>query len=104
VFSRNFKNISFKADIYNFRILLLELVGGKKNVDITVRNTSQFYFLEWIYNFLEKKKKKDIRIFVEDDENAKITKKLAIIGLWCIQWHPLDQPSMKDVVQILKGE
>jgi len=54
-----------------------------------------------IYNLLEQKE--DIRIFVEDDGDAKIAK-LAIVGLWCIQLHPLDQPSMKDVVQMLEGE
>ncbi|KAK7827239.1 ring-h2 finger protein atl22 [Quercus suber] len=30
--------------------------------------------------------------------------KLAIVGLWCIQWHPVDHPSMKVVVQMLERE
>jgi serine/threonine protein kinase len=102
VFSRNFGNVSAKADVYSFGILLLEIVGGRKNVDITVENTNQVYFPEWIYNLLEQKE--DIRIFVEDDGDAKIAKKLAIVGLWCIQWHPRDRPSIKNVVQMLEGE
>jgi serine/threonine protein kinase len=102
VFSRNFGNVSSKADVYSFGILLLEIVGGRKNVDVTVENTSQVYFPEWIYNLLEQKE--DIRIIVEDDGDAKIAKKLAIVGLWCIQWHPMDRPSIKDVVQMLEGE
>jgi serine/threonine protein kinase len=65
VFSRNFGNVSAKADVYSFGILLLEIVGGRKNVDVTLENTSQVYFPEWIYNLLEQKE--DIRIFVEDD-------------------------------------
>jgi serine/threonine protein kinase len=52
VFSRNFGNVSYKSDVYSFGILLLEVVGGRKNVDITMENTSQVYFPEWIYNFL----------------------------------------------------
>jgi len=102
VFSRNFGNVSSKADVYSFGILLLEIVGGRKNVGVKNDNTSQVYFLEWIYNFLEQKE--DIRIFVEDDGDAKIVKKLAIVGLWCIQWHPIDRPSMKAVVQMLEGK
>jgi hypothetical protein len=47
--------------------------------------------------------KEDIRIFVEDDGDAKIAKKLAIVGLWCIQWHPMNRPSIKNVVQMLEG-
>jgi serine/threonine protein kinase len=102
VFSRNFGNVSYKADVYSFGILLLEIVGGRKNVDVTVENTGQVYFPEWIYNVLEQKE--DIRIFVEDDRDAEIAKKLATVGLWCIQWHPVDRPSMKDVVKMLEGE
>ncbi|XP_059431547.1 rust resistance kinase Lr10-like [Corylus avellana] len=102
VFSRNFGNVSSKADVYSFGILLLEIVGGRKNVDVTVENTSQVYFPEWIYNILEQKE--DMRIFIDDDGDAKIAKKLAIIGLWCIQWHPVGRPSMKDAVQMLEGE
>ncbi|XP_059442277.1 rust resistance kinase Lr10-like isoform X1 [Corylus avellana] len=102
VFSRNFGNVSSKADVYSFGILLLEMVGGRKNVDITVENSGQIYFPEWIYNVLEQKE--DIRIFVEDDGDAKIAKKLATVGLWCIQWHPMDRPSIKDVVKMLEGD
>ena len=102
VFSRNFGSVSYKSDVYSFGILLLEMVGGRKNVDVTVENTSQIYFPEWIYNLLEQKD--DLRVYVEDNGDAKIAKKLAIVGLWCIQWHPVDRPSMKVVVQMLEGE
>jgi len=43
------------ADVYSFGILLLEIVGGRKNVSVTNDNTSQVYFPEWIYNFLKQK-------------------------------------------------
>nr|XP_023905301.1 rust resistance kinase Lr10-like [Quercus suber]POF19869.1 rust resistance kinase lr10 [Quercus suber] len=102
VFSRNFGSVSYKSDVYSFGILLLEMVGGRKNVDVTVENTSKIYFPEWIYNLLEQKD--DLRVYVEDNGDAKIAKKLAIVGLWCIQWHPVDRPSMKVVVQMLEGE
>ena len=55
VFSRNFGSVSYKSDVYSFGILLLEMVGGRKNVDVTVENTSQIYFPEWVYNLLEQK-------------------------------------------------
>ena len=38
VFSRNFGSVSYKSDIYNFGILLLEMVEGRKNVGVTVEN------------------------------------------------------------------
>jgi serine/threonine protein kinase len=44
VFSRNFGNVSCKSNIYSFGILLLEVVGGRKDVDITAKNTSQVVY------------------------------------------------------------
>jgi serine/threonine protein kinase len=46
VFSRNFGNVSYKSDVYTFGILLLEVVGGRKNVENKADNTSQVYFPE----------------------------------------------------------
>ena len=79
VFSRNFGSMSYKLDIYSFGILLLEMVRDRKNVGVTVENTSQIYFPEWIYNMLEKKE--DLRVNVKDNGDTKIAKKLEIVGL-----------------------
>ena len=66
--------------------MLLEMVGGKKITDIKEDNTSQVYYPEWIYNLLEEGE--DLQIHIDKEEDAKIAKKLAMVGLWCIQWHP----------------
>ncbi|KAM5584996.1 hypothetical protein ABKV19_004401 [Rosa sericea] len=102
VFSRNFGNVSYKADVYSFGTLLLEMVGGRKNFKVMEDSTSQVYFPEWIYNLLEQGN--DLRIHIGDEGNVEIARKLAVVGLWCIQWHPIDRPSMKTVVQMLERE
>ncbi|XP_059629066.1 rust resistance kinase Lr10-like [Cornus florida] len=84
VFSRNFGNVSYKSDVYSFGMLLLEMVGGRKNNDVEVENTSQTYFPEWIYNRLHQREEISM-ISIEKEEHAKIAEKLAIVGLWCIQ-------------------
>ncbi|CAN6562203.1 unnamed protein product [Malus baccata var. baccata] len=102
VFSRNFGNVSYKADVYSFGMLLLEMVGGRKNIgSITDNTTNEIYYPQWIYNLLEEGD--DLRIHIGEEGDGKIPKKLAIIGLWCIQWHPSDRPSMKIGVQMLEG-
>ena len=63
-------------------MLLLELVSGRKNVDTTAENSSEVYFLEWIYKRLNQGEKLHIRI--KENKDATIAKKLAIVGLWCI--------------------
>ncbi|KAK4258283.1 hypothetical protein QN277_007747 [Acacia crassicarpa] len=100
VFSRNFGNVSYKSDIYSYGMLLLEMVGGRKNVD-TNKETFQVLYPEWIHNLIEGR---DISIYIEDEVDIRIAKKLAIVGLWCIQWHSINRPSMKTLIQMLEGE
>ncbi|XP_019177989.1 PREDICTED: rust resistance kinase Lr10-like [Ipomoea nil] len=103
VFSRNFGNVSYKSDVYSFGMLLLEMVGGKKKSDITGSpETNQDYFPEWIYNILSRGE--EVEIQIEKGEDSKIAKKLTIVGLWCIQWYPVDRPSIKVVIQMLEAE
>ncbi|KAI9073739.1 hypothetical protein K1719_044286 [Acacia pycnantha] len=83
-------------DIYSYGMLLLEMVGGRKNVD-----SNQVLYPEWIHNLIEGG---DVSIYIKDEVDIRIAKKLAIVGLWCIQWHSINRPSMKTVIQMLEGE
>ncbi|XP_027337170.1 rust resistance kinase Lr10-like [Abrus precatorius] len=102
VFSRKFGNVSYKADVYSYGMMLLETVGGRKITEDLEENISHVYYPEWIHNLLEEREEKRIHIDYEGDE--KIAKKLAIVGLWCIQWHAMDRLSMQVVVQMLEGD
>jgi hypothetical protein len=55
-----------------------------------------------MYNQLDKGE--HIAIQIEKDDEIDIVKRLIIVGLWCIQWYPVDRPSMKVVIQMLEGE
>ncbi|CAH9141889.1 unnamed protein product [Cuscuta epithymum] len=102
VFSRNFGNVSYKSDVYSFGMLLLEMVSGRKCIDTESHAEDQVHFPEWIYNVLEQGE--DLRFDIEEETDAKIAKKLAIVGLWCSQWNPVDRPSMTSALQMLEGE
>ena len=100
VFSRNFGKVSSKSDVYSFGMLLLEMVGARNNN--AVKSTSETYFPEWIFQRLEEGGEVTIQIEKEDDSN--IARRLTIVGLWCIGWHPVDRPSMKHVINMLESE
>nr|KAJ0192667.1 hypothetical protein LSAT_V11C800446670 [Lactuca sativa] len=103
VFNRSFGGVSHKADVYSYGMLILEMVGGRKNVDAGVGSghTSEIYFPYWIYNRLKKEEfVLDGIISVEENDYAR---KMTIVGLWCIQTDPKQRPSINEVIEMLEG-
>ncbi|EOX96500.1 Kinase superfamily protein, putative [Theobroma cacao] len=100
-FSGNIGNVSYKTDVYSFGMLLFEMVGGRKNKDLTVENTSQVYFPQWVYDRLASGE--DLGIKEDKDGDVDIAKKLSVVGIWCVQWDPTDRPPISTVIQMLEG-
>nr|CAD1838239.1 unnamed protein product [Ananas comosus var. bracteatus] len=104
MYSRNFGAVSYKSDVYSFGMLVMEMVGGRRNADPQIENQSEFYFPEWIYDQLVNGQDIGPAIEKANTSEIEIAKKLAIVALWCIQWDPRDRPSMTRVVQMLIGD
>ncbi|XP_020251692.1 rust resistance kinase Lr10-like isoform X2 [Asparagus officinalis] len=100
LYSRNFGTVSYKSDVYSFGMLLLEMVSGKRNVDPEFENQREVYFPEWVYDRLVCDE--DLGLATEGNDGD-LLKKLGIVALWCIQWSPMDRPTMSRVVQMLIG-
>ncbi|XP_058088049.1 rust resistance kinase Lr10-like [Magnolia sinica] len=101
LFSKSFGSVSCKSDMYSYGMLILEMVGRRKNDDVDVENPSQVYFPAWAYDQLRQWKKLGQGEMTKNEEE--IVKKMAIVGLWCIQMNPAHRPSMNMVVQMLEG-
>ncbi|XP_058727648.1 probable receptor-like protein kinase At5g20050 [Vicia villosa] len=102
------KGISDKTDVYSYGMVLLEIVGGRKNVilveDEKDKSKRKWQYFPKIVN--EKVKQGKIMEIVDDrlmecDENEVI--KLVYIALWCVQEKPRLRPSMAKVVDMLEG-
>lgn len=101
VFLGSNKTVSHRSDVYSFGMVLMEMVGGRKNTADEGENAAQIYFPEWIYNQL--KQGEELGLVTGSVEDAEIAKKLTMVALWCVQWRPVDRPSMKVAVQMLEG-
>uniref|UniRef100_A0A6N2MR36 Protein kinase domain-containing protein n=1 Tax=Salix viminalis TaxID=40686 RepID=A0A6N2MR36_SALVM len=102
LFYKSIGGVSYKADVYSFGMLLMEMVGRRKNLNALADHSSQMYFPSWIYDQVSEGKD-----LLEDEatEQEKITtKKMIIVALWCIQLKPIDRPSMHKVVQMLVAD
>ncbi|KAF6171484.1 hypothetical protein GIB67_018008 [Kingdonia uniflora] len=80
VFSRNIGVVSHKSDIYSFGMMVLEIVGGRKNINDLADYTSKIFFPHWIHTRIVR----SIHVRITSETNAEIMKKMILIGLSCI--------------------
>ncbi|KAL0003926.1 hypothetical protein SO802_011487 [Lithocarpus litseifolius] len=102
VHCRNIGRVSHKSDVYSYGMMVLEIVAGRKNIDVEVSHTSEIYFPHYVYEHLEGGK--DLRLDgITNEEEEEIARKMILISLWCIQTIPSNRPSMTKVVEMLEG-
>ena len=83
-------------------MLLLEMVGKRRNVNENVNHSSQIYFPSWIYDKYDQGENIDLGDATEDEK--KLVRKMVVVALWCIQMKPIDRPSMSKALEMLEGE
>ncbi|XP_074271835.1 putative receptor-like protein kinase At5g20050 [Silene latifolia] len=105
------KGISEKSDVYSYGMVLLEMIGGTRNVclieDNKDRSLRKYEYFPKIV--VEKMKAGKIMSVVDqrllEGRNIDETqvRKLVHIALWCIQEKPRLRPTMAKVVDMLEG-
>ncbi|KAG6589869.1 putative receptor-like protein kinase, partial [Cucurbita argyrosperma subsp. sororia] len=103
--------ISEKSDIYSYGMVLLELVGGQRNVSV-VENEEDRSKRKWQYfpRIVSAKLKEgklmeavDKRLLEMGTIDEREVRKLVCVGLWCIQEKAKLRPTMATVVDMLEG-
>ncbi|XP_027106959.1 rust resistance kinase Lr10-like [Coffea arabica] len=102
LYYKNIGGVSYKADVYSFGMLLLEMAGKRKNLNPLVEQRSQIYFPSWVYDQLSKGNSIEMGDASEDER--KMLKKMILVALWCIQMKPINRPSMNKVTEMLEGD
>ncbi|KAK8713292.1 hypothetical protein V6N13_148513 [Hibiscus sabdariffa] len=102
LFYKNIGGISYKADVYSFGMLLMEMASKRKNLNVNVEHLSQIFFPSWVFEQLSLGK--EIEIGEMTDEEKELVKKMMMVSLWCIQTKPSDRPSVGKVVEMLENE
>ncbi|XP_048135907.1 PR5-like receptor kinase [Rhodamnia argentea] len=100
---RNIGGVSHKSYVHSYGIMVLEMVGRRKNIEVTVDHTSKIYFPHWVHQRLKLQEEFGLCGITNEEEEG-IAKKMIVISLWwCIQIDPRGRPSMTQVVEMLKG-
>ncbi|CAI0437352.1 unnamed protein product [Linum tenue] len=91
VLSNGLGDVLCRSDVYSFGMLLLEMVEGKWLAESKGKSSSQVYFPMWVYDHLS-----------EGGDLELQTRKLCVVGLWCIQKSVSQRPLMAKVVEMLE--
>ncbi|KAH7516483.1 hypothetical protein FEM48_Zijuj10G0139900 [Ziziphus jujuba var. spinosa] len=81
--------------------------GGKRNNKIrkaTIADcSSEIYFPEWMYErHFELDEDLGLTRITNEEDNEKV-RKMVMTGLWCVQTHPSNRPTMSRVIEMLEG-
>ncbi|GLJ09953.1 hypothetical protein SUGI_0119030 [Cryptomeria japonica] len=106
VWNTNLGPVTDKSDVYSFGMVLLEIAGGRRNIDLRVSRSSQLYLPDWAFKLaengqLERRFRGRGEAEIECKENEKAIR-MAKVALWCIQYNSADRPSISRVVQMLE--
>ncbi|KAF3431749.1 hypothetical protein FNV43_RR26485 [Rhamnella rubrinervis] len=100
---KNLGGVSHKSDVYSYGMMVLEMVGGRKNVNVEVDDTSDIYFPHWIYKRLELDHEElGLKRIMNEVEKIEV-KKMIIVSLLCVQANPSNRPAMSKVIGMLEG-
>lgn len=96
--------ITSKSDIYSYGMVLLEIVSGRRNFEVSAE-TNHKKFSMWAYEEFEKGNVKaiiDNRLADQDLDMEQVVRAIQV-SFWCIQEQPSHRPMMGKVVQMLEG-
>lgn len=96
--------ISEKSDVFSYGMVLLEIVGGRKNYD-QWEGPDKAHFPSYVSRMMEEGKLREVvdkRIDVDHEKDERVLIALKV-ALWCIQGDVDLRPSMTKVVQMLEG-
>ncbi|KAI9088623.1 hypothetical protein K1719_029737 [Acacia pycnantha] len=102
VFSRKFGDVSHKSDVFSYGMVVLEMVGGRRNMNVGIDRSSETYVPQWIYKRLELNQELELGC-IKNDTDKEMIRKMTMVSLWCVQTEPSMRPEMSKVVEMLEG-
>ncbi|RVW91825.1 Rust resistance kinase Lr10 [Vitis vinifera] len=88
LFYKNVGHVSYKADVYSFGMLLMEMVGKQRHFSRHhEEDLSELFFPSWIYDRIEQGEDMEMGDVTEDEK--KYVWKMVIVALWCVQMKPM---------------
>ncbi|CAA6671739.1 unnamed protein product [Spirodela intermedia] len=91
--------VSEKSDVYSYGMVLLEIVGGRRNVRLVGDGPASQRKWSYFPRIVAEKVRQGREMEVEENQ----VKAMLYVALWCIQEKPTLRPTMARVVDMLSG-
>ncbi|XP_007020243.2 PREDICTED: G-type lectin S-receptor-like serine/threonine-protein kinase At1g34300 [Theobroma cacao] len=94
--------ITSKCDVYSYGMVLLEIVSGTRNFEVSTETDGKRFSL-WAYEEFQKGNVEGIVDKRLEEVDIEQVVRAIMVSFWCIQEQPSQRPMMGKVVQMLEG-
>lgn len=96
-------HVTHKCDVFSFGMLLFEIVGRRRNLDVNrTENLEWFPRSVWL-KFESENLQELLNDCGHEDKDREVMERMVRIAFWCVQYRPELRPMMSVVVKMLEG-
>jgi serine/threonine protein kinase len=98
-----------KSDVYSFGVVILEIMCGRKALELCSSGTTKFLITDWVWSLMKYgniAEALDVTILVDDGKSnsRNIMERFLLVGILCSHVIAISRPTILDALKMLEGD